>query len=251
MAGYKSRRRWQLERWFNGRKDKLQEHWLALREQLLPAGWAARCQRTGQLAEGNASRWQPQPGSSTAELVLLLQDLPLQQRQLLGSLLDAPAAGALTLAEAVERQQLDWRQRLDPLHSHHEYAAQLEILARLLELQPAARSAYLDNERKIFPAIDALLFESLPMRLRTDMANLHAPGAGACLLWWQQRLLARAGVPGFDLAGLGEDDWPDIPPGWFALGWICGLRRNAVRMTPPPFSSPSSFAQAKDPGCAG
>jgi len=231
MTRHKSRRRWQLERWLNGQKDKLQEQWLELREQLLPASWPARCQRMQQLPEGNASRWLPQPGSSTAELALLLGELPLQQRQLLGTLLDAPAAGALSLAEAVERLQLDWRQRLDPLHSHREYAAQLETLAQLLELKPAARTAYLDNERRIFPAIDALLFESLPMRLRTDMANRHAPGAGACLGWWQQRLLARAGVAGFDLAGLGEDDWPDIPPGWFALGWICGLRLDRANMT--------------------
>lgn len=225
MAHYKSRRRWQLERWLNHRTEQLHVHWLSLRDQLLPASWAARSQRVRGLPEGNASSWQPPPGSSSAELAMLLADMPLVQRQLLASLLDAPAAGVLTLVEGVERLQLDWRQRLDPLHSHRDYAAQLETLAQLLKLPAAARSAYLDNERQIFPAIDTLLFESLPMRLRADMANRHAMGDGGCLLWWQQRLLARAGVPGHDLAGLGDDDWPDMPAGWFALGWICSLRR--------------------------
>lgn len=225
MAQYKSRSRWQLERWLDHRKGQLREHWLSLQEQLLPASWAARCERVRGLPEGNASRWQPQPGSSSAELAMLLADVPLMQRQLLASLLDAPAAGVLTLVEGVERLQLDWRQRLDPLHSHRDYAAQLETLAHLLKLPAAARSAYLDNERQIFPAIDRLLFESLPMRLRADMASRHVMGDGGCLLWWQQRLLARAGVPDHDLAGLGENDWPDMPAGWFALGWICSLRR--------------------------
>lgn len=224
MTDYKSRWRWQAERWLGRRQDTLTEYWSVLREQLLPATWQARCARAAGLPKGNLGNWQPRSGSSSAELALLLSSAPLVQRQLLGSLLDAPAAGPLALVEAVERLELDWRQRLDPLHSHRDYAAQLESLARLLELTPAARSAYLENERKIFPAIDSLLFESLPMRLRTDMANRHVMGDGACMRWWQERLLARAGVPGHDLGGLGDDDWPDMPPAWFALGWICGLR---------------------------
>ena len=227
MSNYKSRRRWQLERWLDRRREQLQRHWLNLQEQLLPATWPVRCERVQQLPEGNVSRWQPQPGSSSAELALVLAGLPLIQRQLLASLLDAPAAGALALVEAVERLQLGWRERLDPLHSHREYAAQLETLAQRLGLTPAARSAYLENERKIVPVIDSLLFESLPMRLRADMANQNRAGEGSYLLWWQQRLLARAGVPGHGLDGLGEHDWPDIPAAWFALGWICSLRRGA------------------------
>lgn len=224
MSNYKSRRRVQFERWLGRRKEQVQEQWLDLQGQLLPATWPARCERVLHLPEGNTSRWQPQAGSSSAELALLLMKLPLVQRQLLASLLDAPAAGAGALIEAVERLQLGWRDRLDPLHSHREYAAQLETLARLLELTPSARSAYLENERKIFPVIDRLLFESLPMRLRADMAHQRIAGDGTYLLWWQQRLLARAGVPGHDLGGLGEHDWPDMPAAWFALGWICSLR---------------------------
>jgi hypothetical protein len=225
MTQYKYRRRWQLERWLDKRKDQLQEHWQQLQEQLLPASWTQRCQRVLQLPEGNASRWTPAAGSSSAELAMLLTGLPLARRQLLASLLDAPSAGVMSLVEGVERLQLDWRQRLDPLHSHRDYAAQLETLAQLLKLPAAARSAYLENERRIYPAIDRLLFESLPMRLRAEMANQHAPGDDYYLLWWQQRLLARAEVPGHELAGLGEHDWPDMPAGWFALGWICSLRR--------------------------
>lgn len=228
MSNYKSRRRWQFERWLDRRKDQLQEQWQSLQEQLLPATWPARCERLRQMPEGNVSRWQPQPGTSSAELALLLVKLPLVQRQLLASLLDAPSAGELALVEAVERLQLGWRERLDPLHSHREYAAQLETLAQSLELAPAARSAYLENERKIVPVIDRLLFESLPMRLHADLANQHVPGEGGYLIWWEQRLLARAGVPGHDLAGLSENDWPDIPAAWFALGWICSLRGRAA-----------------------
>ncbi|SDS40199.1 hypothetical protein SAMN05216198_1867 [Halopseudomonas litoralis] len=224
MTKYKSRRRWQAECWLSRQTDTLAEHLSALREQLLPATWPVRCARAGGLPDGRLGNWQPQPGSSSAELALLLQPVPLEQRQLLGSLLDAPAAGALALVEAVEQLELEWRQRLDPLHSHRQYAAQLETLARLLKLTPAARSAYLDNERKIFPAIDILLFESLPIRLRTDMANRHVMGDGACLQWWLERLLARAGVSGYDLGSLGDDDWPEIPPAWLALGWIVSLR---------------------------
>lgn len=226
MSKHKSRRRWQLERWLGRTRDQVQQHWVNLQAQLLPADWPARCQRVRQLAEGNASRWQPQPGSSSAELALLLAALPLVQRQLLASLLDAPAAGAATLVEAVERLQLDWRQRLDPLHSHRDYAAQLQTLAVLLQLPAAARSAYLENERRIFPAIDQLLFASLPLRLRAAMADQYPVGEGAYLHWWQQRLMARAGVPGVDLDGLGDNDWPDMPAAWFALGWISSLRWN-------------------------
>lgn len=225
MTEFKSRRRWLAERWMERQRDLLGDRWDHLREQLLPASWPARCTRAQGLPDGQLGNWQPQPGSSSAELALLLRAVPTIQRPLLASLLDAPSTGLLALVEAVERLQLDWRQRLDPLHSHREYAAQLETLARLLGLAPAARSAYLENERKVYPAIDSLLFESLPLRLRTDMANQHVMGSGACLQWWQERLLARAGVPGHDLAGLGDNDWPDIPPAWFALGWICGLRQ--------------------------
>lgn len=224
MSNHKSRRRWQLERWLGRRKEQVQEHWVSLQEQLLPATWPARCERLQQLPEGSASRWQPQSGSSSAELTLLLVKLPLVQRQLLASLLDAPSAGAVALVEAVERLQLGWRDRLDPLHSHREYAVQLQTLAHLLELVPSPRSAYLENERKIVPVIDRLLFESLPMRLRAEMASQRTVGEGGYLAWWQQRLLARAGVPGHDLGGLGEHDWPDIPAAWFALGWIGRLR---------------------------
>lgn len=224
MTSHKSRHLRKIERWLDRRKQQLRGHQITLQEQLLPASWAVRCQRVQQLPEGSASRWQPRPGSSSAELSLLLANVPFVQRQLLGSLLDAPSAGAVALVEAVERLQLGWRQRLDPLHSHREYAAQLETLAQLMELTPAARSAYLENERKISPAIDRLLFESLPLRLRADMANRHAPGEGAYLLWWQQQLLARAGVPGHELGELHEQDWPDMPAAWFALGWICSLR---------------------------
>jgi len=66
------------------------------------------------------------------------------------------------------------------------------------------------------------------MRLRTEMANRHVMGDGACLQWWLERLYARAGIAGHDLAGLGDNDWPDMPPGWFALGWISGLRRGSA-----------------------
>lgn len=224
MTGYKSRRRWQVERWVGKRKQELQQQWLNLQEQLLPASWPARCERAPDIADGNASRWQPQPGSSSAELALLLSDMGLAERQLLASLLDAPCAGVFTLVEAVERLQLEWRQRLDPLHSHRDYAAQLETLVRLLGLIPAARAAYLENEQRIGPAIDRLLFESLPMRMHAEMASRLVPGEGGYLSWWQKQLLARAGVPGYEREGLGDNDWPEIPPAWFALGWIVSQR---------------------------
>ncbi len=214
----------QIGRWLARQKDKLDERWLLLREQWLPESWSERCAHLQLLPEGDLLEWQPQPGSSSAELALLLRSLPLVERQLLACLLDACAAGALTLTEAVERLELGWRQRLDPLHSHRQYAAQLESLARLLGVAPAARSAYLDNEQKILPAIDQLLFAGLPLQLRSTLVSQHTPGTGAYLDWWHARLLARAGVPGFVLDDLGNDIWPELPPGWFALGWICRLR---------------------------
>jgi len=226
MTGYKSRRRVQLERWLGKGRERLEGHWAKLQEQLLPASWPVRCERASAIAEGNPGRWQPQPGSSSAELALSLRRLEMSQRRLLASLLDAPCAGVESLVEGVERLQLDWRQRLDPLHSHRDYAAQLETLAGLLDAAPAARSAYLDNEQRIIPAIDRLLFESLPMRMHAEMANRFNVGQGEYLHWWWGQLLARAGTPGYALEGLGENDWPDMPPAWFALGWICTLRRH-------------------------
>ena len=224
MTSDRSSRRRQIERWLGRRRDQLLEQSANLQERWSPASWVLRCERAQQLPDDNVGRWQPRSGSSSAELALLLMRVPLVQRQLLGSLLDAPAAGATALVEAVERLQLGWRHRLDPLHSHREYAAQLETLAQLLELTPAARSAYLDNERQIIPAIDMRLFESLPLRLRAEMANRYTPGKGGYLAWWQQQLLARAGVPGLEAGELGEQDWPDVPAAWFALGWLCSLR---------------------------
>ena len=231
MTSDRSSRRRQIERWLGRRKDQLLEQSVNLQERLSPASWALRCERAQQLPDDSVGRWQPRSGSSSAELYLLLMRVPLVERQLLGSLLDAPAAGAMALVEALERLQLGWRHRLDPLHSHREYAAQLETLVRLLELTPAARSAYLDNERQIVPAIDMRLFESLPLRLRAEMANRHTPGKGGYLAWWQQQLLARAGVPGHESGERDEQNWPDMPAAWFALGWICSLR---VRDAGPP-----------------
>lgn len=224
MTAYKSRRRVKFERWLDRGRERLEGHWAKLQEQLLPASWPVRCERALSIGDGNPGRWQPQPGSSSAELALSLRRMDLVQRQLLASLLDAPCAGVASLVEGVERLQLDWRQRLDPLHSHRDYAAQLETLAGLLDLEPAARSAYLDNEQRILPAIDRLLFESLPMRMHADMANRLRVGEGEYLNWWRGQLLARAGAPEYQQEGLGDNDWPDIPPAWFALGWLCSLR---------------------------
>lgn len=217
-------KRRQIERWLTRQKGRLDERWRMLREHLLPLSWEDRCARLLSVPDGNLPGWQPQPGSSSAELALLLQPLPLLERQLLASLLDAPAAGALAVTEAVERLELEWRQRLDPLHSHRQYAAQLESLAGLLGEAPAARSAYLENEQKILPAIDQLLFTGLPLQLRSAMANQQRPGNGIYLDWWHVRLLARAGVTGYALDSLPDEDWPGLPPAWFALGWICRLR---------------------------
>ncbi|MEH6388608.1 hypothetical protein [Pseudomonas profundi] len=221
---HKSRQRWLMERWLAKRRQTLIKRWEALQNQLMPADWTARCARMMAIPDAEVSSWKPRPGSSSAELGLLVQALPLHQRRWLASLLDAPSAGANTLIEAIERLQLDWRVRLDPLHSHREYAAQLVVLARQLDLQPAAESAYLENEQKIYPAIDVLLFESLPLRLRTVMLERYPPGSGKYVGWWQDQLLARAGEPGSALDGLGENDWPELPAAWLALGWLCGLR---------------------------
>ncbi|KKO00550.1 hypothetical protein LCGC14_0126410 [marine sediment metagenome] len=222
--GFKSRPRWLLERWLTSQKHALARRWTMLQTQLLPLDWQGRCLRISEIREGEVGTWQPRAGSSSAELVLLLNTVPFHQRRWLASLLDAATAGPNTLVEAVERLQLDWRSRLDPIRSRHEYAAQLILLARKLGLQPAAESAYIENEQKVYPAIDTLLFESLPMRLRTVMLSQHQPGLGDYLIWWQERLLARAGEAGFAIEQLGEHDWPDIPPAWLALGWLCGLR---------------------------
>lgn len=224
MPAYKSRARWQAERWLLARRDRLLVHWQSLKGQLLPAKWPQRCERMLQIPEGNLGYWQPRSGSSSAELTLLLEDIPLLQRRWLATLLSAPCAGPLTLVEALERLQLDWRCQLDPLHSHREYAAQLAIVARQLDLPAIATSAYLENERQICTAIDQLLFASLPLRLRAVLANDHRPGSGSYLSWWHDRLLARAGASGYAMEGLGADDWPEMPPSWLALGWLASLR---------------------------
>lgn len=102
-----------------------------------------------------------------------------------------------------------------------------------LSLPSSAAAAYLDNERKIAPRIDQLLFESLPMRLRTRMVNEAEPGKGAYLIWWHDRLLARCGEADMTLDGAGEHDWPDIPPAWLAFAWIAALRASdGKRMAP-------------------
>ncbi len=230
---FKSRPRWLIERWVKARADDLGERWTILQKQLMPADWPARCARMPTLKDVDIGLWQPAAGSSSAELLLLLRELAVRDRRWLGALLDAPAAGAATLVEAVERQQLDWRAKLDPLHTHRQYADQLATLAQQLGLSSSAAAAYLDNERKIVPRVDQLLFESLPMRLRTRMVNEAEPGTGAYLIWWQERLLARCGEADMTLDGAGEHDWPDIPPAWLALGWIAALRRDdGKRMAP-------------------
>lgn len=234
MTAYKSRTRWLLERWLKQHSARLASRWHEVKSQLLPADWDARCQRISRIPDGNVGNWQPRAGSSSAELALLLAPMPLSQRRWLAVMLDSPTAGAFALVAAVERLQLDWRAQLDPLHSHREYARQLTILAAQLDLTPAAESAYLENEKQIFTAVDELLFASLPMRLRAELINRYPPGDGHYITWWQHRLLARAGEPGHELDGLGPDDWPEIPAGWLAVGWLCGLRRLAGGDTQPP-----------------
>ena len=224
MGAYKSRRRWLAERWLAEKQAQLGARWDALREQLLPASWQRRMQRVAELSEQEAVNWQPQAGSSSAELLVWIARLPGFQRRWLAALLDAPSAGANTLLEAIERAQLDWRSQLNPLTTHRDYAAQLVILAAQMGLQPAAQAAYLENEQRIFSALDELLFASLPMRLRAQLAGQHATGNGFYLVWWYERLMARAGEPGFELLDIGAADWPDMPPAWLALGWLCGLR---------------------------
>jgi len=208
----------------------LDRRWQRLKQQLLPADWETRTARVGRVPEGDYGQWQPRPGSSSAELVLLLTQVPLHQRRWLATLLDAPAAGACSLVEALERLQLDWRSQIDPLHSHREYARQLAILAHRLQLPAVAETAYLDNERQIFAAVDELLFTSLPMRLRAELLKRYTPGDGHYMTWWHQRLLARAGEPDHPLDSLGAHDWPEMPPAWLAIGWLCGLR---LMNTPP------------------
>src|SRR5690606_9622233 len=82
---------------------------------------------------------------------------------------------------------------------------------------------------RLFRELDSLLLESLPLRLRGELANLFVAGEGGLLRWWHSQLLARAGVPGYGVEGLGEEDWPDMPPAWFALGWAAGLRQTGDR----------------------
>ena len=224
MTGYKSRTQWLFERWLKKHTTRLDGRWQALKQQLLPADWDTRSARVSRVPEGNYGQWQPRPGSSSAELALLLTEVPLYQRQWLATLLDSPAAGPRSLVEALERLQMDWRSQIDPLHSHREYARQLTILAGRLGLPAVAEAAYLENERQIFAAVDELLFASLSMRLRAELASRYEPGHGHYMAWWHQRLLARAGVADHELAGLGPHDWPEMPPAWLAIGWLCGLR---------------------------
>lgn len=240
MTSYKSRRRWLFERWLKRRAADIGSRWQRLRSQLLPAEWDTRTARVRHVPEGNCGQWQPRAGSSSAELALLLATVPLYQRRWLATLLDSPAAGPRSLVEALERLQLDWRSQADPLHSHREYAKQLTILAARLDLPPVAESAYLENERQIYSAVDELLFASLPMRLRAELVNRYPCGHGHYLAWWQQRLLARAGEPGHELDGLGPHDWPEMPPAWLAIGWLCGLRLFSTEdaQSPAPITHP-------------
>ncbi|SDT98535.1 hypothetical protein [Halopseudomonas salegens] len=232
MSKYKSRRRWLMERWLRDRVDQAGHRAQVLWDQLRPASWAARCARLPHVAAHEVSQWRPEPGSSNAELLILLQPLPLIQRRWLAVLVDAPSAAPCTLLEAIARLQLDWEQRITPWKTHYDYAEQLHHLGRLLDIPVAAASAYLDNEKRIFAAIDQRLFESLPLRLRGPMANRLQPGHGGYLGWWQERLLARAGEAGYELADLGEDDWPELPASWYALGWLSGLRLAGPSITP-------------------
>lgn len=227
MTRFKSRRRWLLARWMKGRVEQLQALAADLRRRFLPADWARRCEVMATLGEQELTDWKPRPGSSSAELLHWLQPLQPAQRMLLASLLDAPSAGPRTLLEAIKRLQLDWQARLDPLHSHRDYAEQLERLASLLGLAPAARSAYLENEQQLRGALDLLALESMPLRLRSQWATRHQAGVGQCLLWWQGQLLAKAGLAPETTCLLGVNDWPQMPSGWFALGWISCLRHTA------------------------
>ncbi|TVP90030.1 MAG: hypothetical protein EA348_06880 [Pseudomonadaceae bacterium] len=232
MSKYKSRRRWLLERWLRQQADQLGNQAQILWEQLRPASWQARCARLPNVATHEISHWQPDPGSSNAELLILLQPLPELQRRWLAVLVDAPSAAPNTLLEAIARLQLDWAQRITPWQTHYDYAEQLHHLSGLLDIPVAATSAYLDNEKGILASIDQHLFESLPLRLRGPMANQLRPGQGGYLGWWQERMFARAGVAGYDLADLGPDDWPEIPAAWYALGWLSGLRLAGPSITP-------------------
>ncbi|WP_341708439.1 hypothetical protein [Halopseudomonas sp.] len=231
MAAYKTRRRWLAERWLARQQESLAKHqaqWSArlerVRDHLLPTTWEARMARVAEISDGETVRWQPREGSSSAELLVWLRRLRPYQRRWLASLLDAPSAGSLTLLEALERQQLDWRSQLNPLKTHREYAAQLATLARMLDIPAAAESAYLENEQRIYCAIDERLFGSLPLRLRAELAGQHPTGRGYYVRWWYERLMARTGERKYDLAGAAPEDWPDIPAAWLALGWLCGLR---------------------------
>ncbi|MEH6566059.1 MAG: hypothetical protein V7756_12095 [Halopseudomonas sp.] len=224
MTGYKSRRRWLAERWLAERKAVLEQKWDVFQQQFVAPGWPERMARVAQVADGEVSGWHPRAGSSSAELGIWIARLPLYQRRWLAALLDAPLAGSNTLIEIIERQQLDWRSQLNPLKSHREYAQQLTVLAREMGCEVAAEAAYLDNEKRIFVALDELLFASLPMRLRGQLANQHRTGQGYYVVWWYERLMARAGETGFELTDLSDVDWPDMPPAWLAIGWLCGLR---------------------------
>src|SRR5690554_7814835 len=104
-AEYRAR----LQRWLEQGKGQLKQGLERLQEQLSPVPWPERSQRLGAIPDGHASRWQPRPGSSSAELALLLADLPLVERQLLASLLDAPSAGvrALEIGRASCRERVE------------------------------------------------------------------------------------------------------------------------------------------------
>lgn len=229
MAGYKSRRRWLAERWLERQQDRWGERLVRVRDQVLPMGWPARMSRVAGISDGETVTRRPRDGSSSAELLVWLERLESGQRRWLASLLDAPSAGPFTLLEALERLQLDWRSQLNPLTPHREYATQLRVLASVLAVPAAAESAYLDNEQRVYRAVDERLFGSLPLRLRAALANRYPVGQGHYLRWWYERLMARAGEPGYDLAGAGPEDWPDIPAAWVALGWLCGLRVSAPK----------------------
>lgn len=234
MAAYKSRRRWLAERWLARQQERLarqQGKWSErlqdVRAQLLPTGWPARLARVAEIADGETVQWRPREGSSSAELLVWIRRLRPYQRRWLASMLDAPSAGSVTLIEAVERLHIDWRSQLNPLKTHREYADQLAALAHQLGTPAAAKAAYLENEQRIYSAIDERLFGSLPLRLRADLAAQHPTGRGFYVDWWYERLMARAGQRSYDLAGAADEDWPDIPAAWLALGWLCGLRLKA------------------------